>query len=121
MVGPTTKTMTARTTARIMFVLDRNWMPFSRPDTAEATKQNVRTAMMITSRGVPASPTTPLNCRPLPICRAPRPSEAADPKRVAKMARMLMTLPPTPSTAFRPKRETKASESKFLRPRRKVL
>ena len=119
-VGPTTKTMRAMTTASTMLVLARNWMPRSMPDTAEATKQNVSTAMISTSIGVATSPTTPLNCRPLPIWRAPSPSEAAEPKSVAKMARMLMILPPAPSTARRPKRDTNASESRFLRPSRKV-
>ena len=53
--------------------------------------------MIATSTGVPTVPNQPLNFRPLPICRAPRPSEAAEPNSVAKMARMSMSLPIGPS------------------------
>ena len=38
----------------------------------------------------------PTMSRPLRICRAPRPSEAAEPNSVAKIASMSMTLPPGP-------------------------
>ena len=68
-------------------------MPFSTPETADATKAAVSTAMIATSRPVPVFSIQLSSWMPLPICRAPRPSEAAEPKRVAKMARMSMIRP----------------------------
>lgn len=65
-----------------MLPWERYWIPFSTPETAEAMKATVRTAMMPTRTGVPTSPTHPLKRRPPAICSAPRPSEAAEPKRV---------------------------------------
>ena len=99
-------------------MLDSHWMPRLMPETAEATKQDVRMATITTSTGVPISPIQPLDVRPLPICRAPRPSDAAVPNRVAKMARMLMNLPTGPSTILMPKSEVNAAEISCLRPRR---
>ena len=57
---------------------------------------------------------------PLPICSAPSPSEAAEPKRVAKMARTSMTLPAGPSVRRRPNSGSNAELISCLRPRRKV-
>ena len=99
-------------------MLESHWMPRLMPETAEATKQKVRTATIPTSTGVPISPNQPLEVMPLPICRAPRPREAAVPKRVAKMARMLMNFPSGPSTILMPNSEVKAAEISCLRPRR---
>ncbi len=99
-------------------MLDSHWIPRLMPDTAEATKQVVRIATITTSTGVPISPTQPLDVRPLPIWRAPRPNDAAVPNSVAKIARMLMNLPTGPSTIRMPKSEVKAAEMSCLRPRR---
>ena len=101
-----------------MLMLESHWMPRLMPDTAEATKQVVRMATIPTRNGVPVSPTQPLEVMPLPICRAPRPRDAAVPKSVAKMARMLMNFPTGPSTVLMPKSEVKAAEISCLRPRR---
>lgn len=119
-VGPATKTMRASTTARTMLMLDNHWMPRLIPEMAEATKHTVRMATIPTSTGVPSSPVQPLEARPLPICSAPRPSEAAVPKRVAKIARILMNFPAGPSTALTPKSEVKAAEISCRRPSRYV-
>ncbi len=86
-VGPTMKTKSARTTASTMLVFDSHWMPLATPETAEATKAAVSTAMMATSAPLPSGPTPPTISRPLLICSAPRPSEVAEPKRVAKIAK----------------------------------
>ena len=55
--------------------------------------------------------------RPPVICRAPRPSEVADPKRVAKMAMMSIALP-GPSLARRPSSGPKAPETRLPAPLR---
>lgn len=96
MVGPTTNTKITRIRASTMLMLESHWMPFSTPETADATKAAVSTAMIATSRPVPVFSIQLSSWKPLPICRAPRPSEAAEPKRVAKMARMSMMRPTTP-------------------------
>jgi hypothetical protein len=85
-----------------MLMLDSHWMPRDTPDIADATKANVSSATMETSSMVPALPTQPTVSMPEPICSAPRPSEAAVPNIVAKMARMSMILPMGPSTRLRP-------------------
>ena len=51
-VGPTTNTKTARTTASTMLMLDSHWMPLATPETAEAMNAMVSTAMMPTSSAV---------------------------------------------------------------------
>lgn len=107
MVGPAMKTKTTRISARTMLMLDSHWMPFSTPDTAEATKATVRAAMIATSRPVPVFSIQSSSWKPLPIWSAPSPSEAAEPKRVAKMARMSMTRPSGPWARFSPIRGTK--------------
>ena len=79
-----------------MLKLDSHWMPRATPDTAESTNAQVSTAMMPIRTAFPVSPIPPTICRPLRICNAPRPSEAADPNSVAKIASMSMTLPQPP-------------------------
>ena len=95
-VGPTRNTKTASTSARTMLTLDSISTPREMPLTAERMKQMVSTTMMMTRRLAPALSTQPLNSMPAPICSAPRPSEAAEPKSVAKIASMSMTLPHGP-------------------------
>ena len=119
-VGPATNTISAMITARTMLEFDRNWMPRSMPDTAEATKQMVRTVMMPTRIGVVTVSIMPAELMPPPICRAPRPREQAEPKSVARIARMLMIRPPTPLTKRRPKTEVNMAENSCERPRRNV-
>ena len=118
-VGPSTNTNSARAIASTMLMLDSHWMPLATPETAEATNATVSSAMMATSTGVPTSPNQPLNFSPLPICSAPRPSEAAEPKRVAKIARMSISLPIGPSVRL-PSSGPKAAEISWERPLRKV-
>ncbi len=120
MVGPATKTKTARIAASTMLVLESHWMPFSTPETAERTKATVRTAMMATSRPVPVFSIQFSSSKPLPIWSAPRPREAAEPKRVAKMARMSMTRPGPPYARFSPISGTKTALMVWRRPRRKL-
>ena len=79
-----------------MLMFESHWMPFSTPETAERMKQIVRMVMIAMSTPLPALPMPPTISTPLLICSAPSPREAAEPKRVAKMARMSMTLPPAP-------------------------
>ncbi len=119
-VGPTTNRNTASTTANTMLMLDSHWMPLATPDTAEATNATVSTAMMVTSRPVPVSPSQPAARSPLPICSAPRPSEAAEPNRVAKMASTSMVLPAGPRTRLVPSSGANAALISWLRPRRKL-
>ena len=117
MVGPATKTMSARTTASTMLMLESHWMPRLMPETAEATKQEVRMATITTRTGVPISrPSRWRSGR----CRSAGHhfAEAAVPKSVAKMAEMLMNFPSGPSTILMPKSEVKAAEISCLRPRR---
>ena len=55
--------------------------------------------------------------RPPVICRAPRPSEVAEPKSVAKMATTSIALP-GPSVARRPSRGPNAPETRLPVPLR---
>ena len=119
-VGPTTNTNRASTMASTMLMFESHWMPFSTPETAEAMKAAVRTAMTPTSTPLPTLPMPPTISRPQPICRAPRPSEAAEPKSVAKMASMSMTRPAGPSARRLPISEVKAELISCGRPLRKV-
>lgn len=121
MVGPTRNTKSARSTASTMLVLDSHWMPFSMPDTAEATNATVSTAITRTSSPVPTDPSQPSSVKPLPIWRAPSPREAAEPKRVAKMARTSMARPGHPFTLFSPSNGVNTALISWRRPRRKVL
>jgi hypothetical protein len=73
--------------------------------------------MIVTRIGVPAVPTQPLNSMPSPICSAPRPSEAAEPNSVAKIARMSITLPAGPFARL-PNSEVNAADSSPERPLR---
>ncbi len=102
-----------------MLMLDSHWMPLATPDTAEAMKATVRMTMTMTSKVVPALSTQPLNSMPLPICRAPRPSDAAEPNSVAKIASMSMARPTGPS-ARAPISGRNAEEMRCDRPLRNV-
>jgi hypothetical protein len=118
-VGPATNTTSARIPASTMLMFESHWMPLAMPVTAEATNAMVSTTMMPTSS---ASPTagTPLSCNPAPICSAPRPSEAADPNSVAKIARMSTSLPKPPSVCRSPSSGANAELISCRRPRRNV-
>ena len=52
-VGPTTNTNPASAIASTMLMLDSHWMPLATPETAEAMKQTVSTAMTATSTPLP--------------------------------------------------------------------
>lgn len=95
-VGPTTNTKTARISASTILMLDSIWTPLAMPETADRMNAMVSTVMMPTSKVVLTLSIQPSTLMPLPIWSAPRPSEAAEPKRVAKIARMSMTRPPQP-------------------------
>ncbi len=116
-VGPTTNTNTASVSASTMLMLESHWMPLATPETADSTKQTVRTAMMPTSTPLPTSPRPVTMRRPLAIWMAPRPSDAAEPKSVAKIARMSMTLPAGPLACL-PSRGSKAELMSWRRPLR---
>ena len=83
-------------------------------------KQTVSTAMMPMSTPLPTLPMPPTISRPEPIWRAPRPSEVAEPKSVAKIAKMSMTLPAGPFARFSPKSGAKAELMSSERPLRKT-
>jgi len=117
-VGPRTNTKTANTNASTILMLDNHWMPRETPDTAEATNARVSTATTATSSNVPAFSTQPTTSMPEPICRAPRPNEAAVPNIVAKIARISITFPIGPSTLLRPSSEANDELMSCLRPMR---
>ena len=77
--------------------------------------------MTVTSRLVPTLSMKPPAVSPPPICRAPSPSEAAEPKSVAKIARMSTAWPKPPSARLRPNSGTNVELISWRRPRRKVL
>ena len=116
-VGPTMNTNRASTSASTMLMLDNHWMPRATPDTAESTNAQVRIAMMPIRMALPVSPIPATICRPLRICNAPRPSEAADPNSVAKIASMSMTLP-SPPLARSPNKGSNAALISWKRPLR---
>ncbi len=120
-LGPATKTNTARSSASTMLMFDSHWMPLSTPETADATNATVRTAMMPTSSPVATLSSQSSSSKPLPICNAPRPNEAAEPKRVAKMAMMSMTRPHAPWARFSPMSGTNTELTVCRRRRRNVL
>lgn len=119
-VGPAMNTNAATARASTILMLDSHWMPRSMPDTAEKMKAMVKPQMMATRPTLPIASIQPLNSIPAPICNAPRPSDAADPNRVAKMAIILIAWPPMPS-ARRPRIGRNTEEINCERPRRKVL
>ena len=66
------------------------------PVTAETTKQSVRNAITATASALLfAAPPNTLSMPPV-ICSAPRPSEVAEPKSVAKIAITSIALPGPP-------------------------
>ena len=116
-VGPTTNRNNASTMASTMLMFESHWMPFATPETAESTNAAVSTAIRPTSAALPISPIPATISRPLRIWRAPRPSEAADPNKVAKIASMSITRPPGPY-ARRPSSGSNAAEMSCTRPLR---
>jgi hypothetical protein len=100
-VGPTTNTKNASSAAAAAFAFDRYLMPRSTPETAEITKHKVRTAITTTARVLLPPPSPNTSSMPPVICSAPRPSDVAEPNRVAKIATTSMALP-GPSDARRP-------------------
>ena len=79
-----------------MLMFDSHWMPLATPDTAEKMKAMVSTTMMPISTTLLPDPMPATMSSPLEICSAPRPSDAAEPNSVAKIASMSMTLPHPP-------------------------
>ena len=106
--------------ASTMLTFDSHWTPLETPDTAERMKQIVSVTMITTSSVVLTEAMNPPAMRPPPICSAPRPSEAAEPNSVAKIARMSTALPNPPSARLRPNSGMNAELSSCGRPRRKV-
>ena len=119
-VGPTTSTNTARISAAIMLKLEMYWMPLLTPDNAETRNARPSTMMMPSISHVPGFSTRPVCSRPAEICRTPRPSDAAVPKTVAKIARTSMSLPRNPSALRTPMSGMNAAEISWRRPRRYV-
>ena len=99
-----------------MLMLDSHWMPLATPDTADATNAAVSTAITPTSTPFPVLSSQPRIYTPEPICKAPRPSEAADPNSVAKIASPSISLPIGPSVR-RPSSGAKAELMSWERPR----
>ena len=91
-VGPSVNTASASSPAMMRLKVDSHLMPRATPDTAEARNSTVVTPMMPTCQ---ASFTgTPIvAARPLLICSAPMPSDAATPNAVAITASTLTTGP----------------------------
>ena len=104
-----------------MLVFESHLMPRETPETAETTKAAVSTAMTPMSSALETSPRPATICRPEPICSAPMPSEVAEPKSVAKIAKMSIARPMGPSTTRRPTREVKAAEMSSERRLRNTL
>ena len=82
--------------AKTMLMLDSSWMPRSTPLTAEITKHSPSTTMMPMTTATLSDVMVPVSRNPPWICSAPRPSEAAVPNTVAKIARTSSTLPCQP-------------------------
>jgi hypothetical protein len=96
-VGPTSSRNRSSRIASTMLPLLSHWMPFSTPDTAERTNNEVSTRITRTaSTSVWSTPHRKF--RPLLICRAPSPSDAALPNSVARTASVSIDLPTGPST-----------------------
>ena len=89
-VGPRKNTAIANNMAASRLACDSHLMPRSTPLTAEAMKSSVTTRMMPACQAFPIGRPKTL-CRPLLICAAPMPSEAATPKAVATTAITLNT------------------------------
>ena len=96
-VGPTTKMKNTRRAAATALALESHLMPRSTPETAEMTKHAVSTAMTSAAATVPYFSWPKTLARPPVICSAPRPREVAEPKRVARIARVSMPRPAAPS------------------------
>jgi hypothetical protein len=73
--------------------------------------------MISTRAPLPRGPIPPTISRPLLIWRAPRPSDVAEPKSVAKIAKMSISFP-KPPPACRPRMGEKAAEISWRRPLR---
>ena len=92
-VGPTTKRKSTSRVAATALALESHLMPLSTPLTAETTKQPVSTAITTTARFLLPPPSPKTLSMPPVICRAPSPSDVADPKSVAKIAITSIALP----------------------------
>ena len=119
-VGPKTNTKIASNAAIAILKFDSHWIPLPTPDIADSRNARVRTDTMPTVSFVDGESTKPEAFRPELICIAPKPSEHAVPKIVAKIAKPSMSLPQKPFTPFSPISGMKALESSCLRPRRNV-
>jgi len=84
-VGPSRNTASASSAAMTRLKLESHLMPRSTPVTAETRNSAVVTTMMPTC-AVPLTGRPSTRARPLLICSAPMPSEAATPKAVAMTA-----------------------------------
>jgi hypothetical protein len=115
-VGPTTSRNVSSRTASTMLPFDSHWTPRWTPDTAETTNMAVSTAMITTANPFETS-TSQRKFIPLLICSAPRPSEVALPKSVAKIASPSMPRPIGPSTRS-PSSGRNADEIRFGAPLR---
>ena len=117
-VGPTTNTNRARATASTILILDRYWIPFEMPETADRMKQIVNTVIRMTLKVLPTLPAQPRIRTPSAICKAPRPSEVAEPNKVAKMAKTSTILPAAPTACRLPSSDSKTAEIVRGRPLR---
>ncbi len=111
-VGPTTNRNSTSSAAAMALALERYLMPRSTPDTADSTKQPVSTAITTTARVLLPPPRPKMSSIPPVICSAPRPSDVAEPNRVAKMAMTSIALP-GPWVARSPSSGRKVAETRL--------
>ena len=117
-VGPTTKKKTASPTARTRLMLDSHRMPLDTPETAEKMVPMESTMMMIIAAVLPVVDQPLTISTPRPICRAPMPSVAAVPKRVAMIARPSIMRAGTESVSRLPNSGMRMELISGTRPRR---
>lgn len=91
-------------------------MPLETPETADAMKHAVSTAMTAMRMPLPSSPMPETISMPCPICRAPRPSEAAVPNSVTMIEKMSIVRPRAPPVRPSPSNGAKIDEITGVRP-----
>jgi hypothetical protein len=112
--GPTTNRKKRSATASTMLVFDKYWMPRCTPLAAETMNAMVSKTMMPTANDVDFGISYNW-LSPELICRAPSPSDVADPNRVAKIAKVSMARPAPPSDRL-PNKGKKAELIRLARP-----
>ena len=117
-VGPTKNTKKASSSATTALMFDSARMPFETPETAEAMKHAVSTAIAAMSTPLPSSPMPLTSSTPWPICSAPSPRDAAVPNSVTMIEKMSIVRPRGPVVRPSPSSGAKIDEISGVRPRR---